>query len=314
MNPHQLELFYHVAKSKGVTRAVRQMPYGIQQPSISSQVNALERDLGVSLYERRPFKLTPAGEELFKFVEPFFGRMTEVREKLQGAAQLRIGASPIVFRDYMSPVIDSIRKQFPRLNMVLRAMNQPELIAGIEHDQLDVVISLLPDNLNPGLQCEVLIELPLVLLASKAANVVSADELWRQGKVSETLIALGPTELICQRFQETLAKIGVSWLPSIEMDSLELIETYVDAGYGLGLSVGRPETKTSTIRVLELAGFPSLRLGLLHRKSPNSNEDVRRAFLEAVRKQAALLSPSIACNSASISSRPQYKKSAARRE
>jgi len=145
----------------------------------------------VTLYERRPFKLTPAGEELFKFIEPFFGRMTQVREKLQGAAQLRIGASPIVFRDYMSPVIDSIRKQFPRLNMILRAMNQPELIAGIEHDQLDVVISLLPDNLNPGLQCEVLIELPLVLLASKAAKVTSAEELWREGKVSETLIALG---------------------------------------------------------------------------------------------------------------------------
>src|SRR5436190_1196111 len=134
-----------------------------------------------------------------------------------------------------------------------------------------MVISLLPENLNPGLQCEVLIKLPLVLLASKAASVASADELWRQGKVSETLIALGPAELICQRFQETLAKIGVSWLPSIEMDSLELIETYVDAGYGLGLSVGRPETETTTNRVLELAGFPSLPLGLLYRKSPNSN-------------------------------------------
>jgi DNA-binding transcriptional LysR family regulator len=292
MNPHQLELFYHVAKSKGVTRAVRQMPYGIQQPSISAQVNALERDLGVTLYERRPFKLTPAGEELFKFVEPFFGRLTEVREKLQGAAQLRIGASPIVFRDYMSPVIESIRKQFPRLNMILRAMNQPELIAGIEQDQLDVVISLLPENLSPSLACEVLLDLPLVLLAPKAARVRSASELWRQSKVSETLIALGPTELVCQRFQETLARLGVSWLPSIEMDSLELIETYVEAGYGLGLSVGRPQSKTSAskIRVIDLQGFPSLQLGLMHRKTLNSNDDVKRAFLEEVRKQAAHLS------------------------
>src|ERR1041385_4275865 len=116
MNPHQLELFYHVAKFKGVSRAARQMPYGIQQPSVSAQVNALERDLGVTLYERRPFKLTPAGEEHFLFVEPFFGRITEVREKLQGAARIRIGASPIVFRDYLSPVIESIRTQFPDLN------------------------------------------------------------------------------------------------------------------------------------------------------------------------------------------------------
>jgi DNA-binding transcriptional LysR family regulator len=236
--------------------------------------------------------LTPAGEELFKFVEPFFGKITEVREKLQGAAQLRIGASPIVFRDYLSPVIESMRKQFPRLNMILRALNQPELIAGIEQDQLDVVISLLPESLSPSLECEVLLELPLVLLAPGATKVRSADELWQQGRVSETLIALGPTELICQRFQETLAKMGVSWLPNIEMDSLELIESYVDAGYGLGLSVGRPKSKmASSIRVIELPCFPSLRLGLMYRKNLNSNDEVKQAFLREVHKQAARLSP-----------------------
>src|SRR3954452_1234794 len=111
MSPQQLELFYYVAKSKGVSRAARQMPYGIQQPSISAQVNALERDLGVTLYERRPFKLAPAGEQLFKYVDSFFGKMTEVRQQLRGAAQIRIGASPIVFRDYLPPVLDAIRRK-----------------------------------------------------------------------------------------------------------------------------------------------------------------------------------------------------------
>lgn len=292
MNPHQLELFYHVAKSKGVSRAVRQMPYGIQQPSISAQVNALERDLGVTLYERRPFKLTPAGEELFSFVEPFFGRIPEVRKKLQGAAQLRIGASPIVFRDYMSPVLEAVRKQFPKLHMIMRAMNQPELIAGIEQDQLDVVISLLQDDLSPALECEVLLELPLVLLVPRTSKIRSAEGLWQQEKVSEPLIALGPTELVCQKFQGSLARLGVSWLPSIEMDSLELIETYVEAGYGIGLSVGRPESKSISprIRVIELAEFPFLQLGLMCRKNVNPNDHVKQTFMEEIRKQAARFS------------------------
>ena len=312
MNPHQLELFYHVAKSKGVSRAVRQMPYGIQQPSISAQVNALERDLGVTLYERRPFKLTLAGEELFKFVEPFFGRITEVREKLLGAAQLRIGASPIVFRDYMSPVIESIRNKFPRLNMIMRALNQPELLAAIEQDQLDVVISLLPDDLSPSLQCEVLIELPQVLLVPRASKISSAEELWHQGKVSETLIALGPTELICQKFQEKLAKIRVAWLPSIEMDSLELIERYVEAGYGVGLSIRRPDNKLSKVRVLELPEFPALRLGLMYRKNLNSNDDVKQAFIGEVRRLAAQVSSQP--TRSAVNSRLRYKTGAARRE
>ena len=72
MNIHHLELFYYVAKYEGIAGAVRNMPYGIQQPAISAQVIQLENDLGMPLFQRRPFELTPAGIELFAFVRPFF--------------------------------------------------------------------------------------------------------------------------------------------------------------------------------------------------------------------------------------------------
>ena len=229
MNPHQLELFYHVAKFKGVSRAVRHMPYGFQQPSVSAQVNALERDLGVTLYERRPFKLTPPGEELFKFVEPFFGKFAEIREKLLGAARIRIGTSPIIFRDYLPPVIEAVRRQFPGPNMILRALNQPELIDGLERDELDVVISLIPDNLSRGVRAAEIVTLPLILLVRRTSKISSARELWANGRRQEPLIALGPNELICQQFQQHLTELGISWLPKIEMDSLELIERYVES-------------------------------------------------------------------------------------
>jgi DNA-binding transcriptional LysR family regulator len=288
MNPHQLELFYHVAKCKGVSRAARQMPYGIQQPSVSAQVNALERDLGVTLYERRPFKLTPAGEELFKFVEPFFGRIAAVREKLQGAARIRIGASPIVFRDYLPPVIDSLYRRFPGMNMILRALNQPELIDSLERDELDAIISLIPDNLSQAVHAIEIIALPLILLAPKKSKIELAADLWSKVRVPEPLIALGPNELICQQFQSQLNRMGVSWLPKLEMDSLELIEKYVEAGYGFGLSVQLPAKKLSSkIRAIGLPDFPAVKLGLLHRGEPGPENKVCHAFLEAVKKQAA---------------------------
>lgn len=287
MNPHRLELFYHVAKFRGVSRAARHMPYGIQQPSISAQVIALERDLGVTLFDRRPFKLTPAGEELFRFVEPFFGRFTEVREKLQGAARIRLGASPIVFRDYLRPVIEAVRKQFPGLNMILRALNQPELIDSLERDELDVVISLIPDDLGHGMHAVEIITLPLILLALKTSKIKAAADLWSKIPIPASLIALGPDELICRRFQQMLARLGVSWLPNLEMDSLELIENYVEAGYGLGLSVRLPGKKLpSKLKALELPGFPPVKLGVLYRPDSNTEHKVRRVFLEEVKKQA----------------------------
>lgn len=287
MNPHHLELFYHVAKSGGVSRAARQMSYGIQQPSVSAQVNALERDLGVTLYERRPFKLTPAGHELFEFVKPFFGRIGEVRERIQGGAQIRLGASPILFRDHLPPVIKTVRQQFPKLTLVLRALNQPDLIEAIEHNELDVVISLIPENLSPAIRTLELVKLPLVLLALKTFRLKDAQALLRSGKVDEPLISLGPRELISQMFQQALAKTEVAWNPRVEMDSLELIEKYVEAGYGVGLSVRVPGQKVSKkIRVLDLPGFPPVRLGVLYRDEPAHSETVRQALLQAIQQEA----------------------------
>ena len=38
LNIHHLELFYYVAKHGGIMAAVRNIPYGIQQPAVSGQI------------------------------------------------------------------------------------------------------------------------------------------------------------------------------------------------------------------------------------------------------------------------------------
>src|SRR5580693_733224 len=63
MNVHHLELFFYVAKHGGIMPAVRNIPYGIQQPAVSSQMAQLEEYLGATLFQRRPFELTEVGEK-----------------------------------------------------------------------------------------------------------------------------------------------------------------------------------------------------------------------------------------------------------
>ena len=84
MNIHHLELFYYVARHGGITEAVRNIPYGIQQPAVSGQVAQLEEYLGVTLFQRRPFAVTPAGRKLYQFIEPFFAHLDRVAGELQG--------------------------------------------------------------------------------------------------------------------------------------------------------------------------------------------------------------------------------------
>src|SRR5476649_1496130 len=109
MNVHHLELFYYVAKHGGIMPAVRNIPYGIQQPAVSAQVGRLEEFLGVTLFQRRPFALTAEGEKLFAFVAPFFAGLDKISSELQGgqARQIRIGASTIVLRDHLPGLLQS---------------------------------------------------------------------------------------------------------------------------------------------------------------------------------------------------------------
>jgi hypothetical protein len=81
MNVHHLELFYYVARHGGIMEAVRNIPYGIQQPAVSGQIIQLEEFLGVTLFQRRPFSLTPQGKELYEFIKPFFENLTPMAEK-----------------------------------------------------------------------------------------------------------------------------------------------------------------------------------------------------------------------------------------
>jgi DNA-binding transcriptional LysR family regulator len=122
MNIHHLELFYYVARHGGIMAAVRNIPYGIQQPAVSGQVAQLEAYLGVTLFHRRPFALTAQGTELYDFIRPFFDNLTPVAEKLRGglAQHLRIAASEIVLRDYLPAILEALRERFPILKVSLR--------------------------------------------------------------------------------------------------------------------------------------------------------------------------------------------------
>src|SRR5271170_6911424 len=121
MNVHHLELFYYVARHGGIMPAVRNIPYGIQQPAVSAQVAQLEEHLGVSLFQRRPFALTAEGEKLYAFIAPFFSNVDRIADELQGgqARQIRIGASTIVLREHLPGLVQGVRKKFPGLKMSL---------------------------------------------------------------------------------------------------------------------------------------------------------------------------------------------------
>lgn len=290
MNIHHLELFYYVARHGGIMEAVRNMPYGIQQPAMSSQILQLEEELGVKLFQRRPFELSPAGQELYAFVRPFFGSVDQVGERLRGgvAQSLRLAAPVMALRDHLPAVLQDLRRRFPKLRLTLRAGQQPQVWSWLERHELDLAITLLEDKSPPGLNQVPLIDLPIVLLVSKACRFRSADDAFRvlsDGNPPEPLITLTPGELAPRRLREHLAGKGLEWQPDIEVTDLELIDTYVARGFGIGLTLDVPgKSFPKGTRRLPIPGLAPLQLGAAWHGKPTV---IMQELLLALRGQVS---------------------------
>jgi len=271
VNIHHLELFYHVARSGGISAAVRNMPYGIQQPAVSGQILQLEESLGVKLFDRSPFRLTAAGEELEAFVRPFFDNLKEVAERLRVRAvpQLRIGASELVLRSHLPVVIQQMKQQHPGLRLALRSGFQPELEAALRDREIDLGIIPLRGKLPAQTRCLRLMRLPLVLLVPKKSKIKSAAALLAQKRPTEPLICLPPTESISQVFQRGLKQRGIVWPLAIEASSMELITQYVANGDGVGVNIAIPDVvRHPKVRVLPLDEFDRLELAAVWQGAP----------------------------------------------
>jgi DNA-binding transcriptional LysR family regulator len=286
MNIHHLELFYYVAKYGGISEAARNMPYGIQQPAISGQLIQLEEFLGVTLFQRRPFALTPAGGELYQYVEPFFGKLDAITQKLQGGTvhHIRIGASEIVLRDHLPALMRMIREKFPLLRFMLREGYQPEIESWLDRQEIDLGLTLLGERQPPGITTVPLLRMPLMLMVPRKSRLKSAEDLWKMDRIEEALITLPAYEAMCRNFQQGLSRKGIDWFPSIQVSSLKLIETYVASGYGIGLFLDIPKTRLSPeVRSLPLPDFEPVSFGALWRGKASPVIDV---FLEAIKLRA----------------------------
>ena len=285
-NLHHIELFYHVARAGGISAAVRSMPYGIQQPAVSGQILELEKDLGVRLFQRRPFQLTPAGRELLDFCAPFFGELGNVTARISGKAakHLRIAAPTMVIRDHLPDVLAQVKKSCPDLDLTLLDSVHTEILERLEREEIDLAITDFDGKPPTGTQHCQLLELPLVLFLPPGCKVTKKG---LQGLIHQYPLISPPTDHpIARLFSKALAKRDLHWHAGIEVSTLDLTLAYVARGFGIGIGVRALSTALPKgVQIHELKGFPSLRIAALWRGKINPLAQQALDHLKTAAKQ-----------------------------
>jgi len=181
------------------------MPYGIQPSTIIRQLCELERQTGLCLYERRPFKLTSAGENLFAFLKPLFEDLPRLVERLRKGEPefVRLGASPVVLRDYLPSILRLLSRDFPELRLTCNEGLQSQIEVWLKDKVIDLAVTVLEGDLPSGYLCEPLLRLPMVLLVPDGAGIRSAAELWQQDgddrRLVRALVTLSRQQWLTER-------------------------------------------------------------------------------------------------------------------
>jgi LysR family transcriptional activator of nhaA len=137
--------YFHVAATAGsVANAAQRL--GVTQPTVSEQVKALERVLGITLFERQPsgLKLTEAGRITFEHTSIMFRAGERLAEALGHKAPvaphtLKVGISGAVGRstttDFMMPLL-----ALPGCVPSIRAGDTMELMRELRTGELDLLL------------------------------------------------------------------------------------------------------------------------------------------------------------------------------
>jgi DNA-binding transcriptional LysR family regulator len=187
----QLRYFLMVAKEQNFTRAAEKLH--IAQPPLSRQIQQLEEQLGVVLFERgsRPVRLTDAGRVLFNqaaHVLESVDEITNMAQRLRDAErpQLRVGLVPSTLYGKLPDVIRRYRAARPQVELVPLEMMTLEQIVALKEGRIDVGFGRIPFD-DPAVERTLLRNERLVV-------AMPANHLWaaRRGAIALAQMATEP--------------------------------------------------------------------------------------------------------------------------
>ena len=134
MELRHLRYFVAVAEEGHITRAAERL--GMQQPPLSQQIKALEKELDVQLFRRkaRGVELTEAGRTLLDDARAILARVGRAVETTRRTARgeqgrLCVGIPPTgPFHPFVPAVIRAFREAFPLVSVTLEECLRTEAL------------------------------------------------------------------------------------------------------------------------------------------------------------------------------------------
>lgn len=262
MESRHLRTFRAVASSLSFTRASTELGYA--QSSITSHIQALEKELGVPLFDRlgKRVALTEAGKRLHEYAGKLVNLEEEARAVVSGDGQpsgtLSISAAETHCTYRLPPILSEFRTRYQDVRLILRPSRSgaldDELKRGLNDGSVDLAFIMEEPVESPNLLVEPLVPEPALIVAPPDHPLASLPAVGPRDFAGEAVLLTEEGCAYRRLFEGANKNVAPETGPTIlEFASVEAIKQCCVAGTGIAvLSAASVEKDINRGRLVEL--------------------------------------------------------------
>lgn len=261
MELRQLRAFYTIAQVNNFTHAAEILGYA--QPSITTQIQLLEEELGAKLFERigRKVILTNEGNSFLHYATEIL-RLAEESATLftatnQPRGSLTIGAGESLTIHRLAPLLQEYRTRYPQVEIILKTGSSKDFQWWLKNNSIDVAFILGPELDQSELITQQLTLESAVAIVSSTHPLATKKKISPQDLNDETLIL---SERGCNYrtlLDNIIREASLHPASIMESSSFTIMKQFVANGFGIAflpLFAVEQELQNNQLTVLHWMG------------------------------------------------------------
>ncbi|WP_423460368.1 LysR family transcriptional regulator [Ottowia sp. VDI28] len=229
--------FQEVARCGSIRAAAERL--FVTPSALSRELQKLEDDLGVVLFERRArgMVLTAAGKIYLNHVRDSLNGIERMRSELDALQNLHRGHVSILSvegyaSDFLAPSIAQFQDDYPNITFALRITGASAVVSGIANGEADIGLVF---NLQPSEDMHSVLHLHVPLLAVMApGHPLARRKSLTLSQLASQRLALPDTSFGMRRLidlQSQMSKVRLA--PALEANSLAVLRAFARTGGGI---------------------------------------------------------------------------------
>jgi len=269
----QLKGFCAVVETRSVSKAANRL--SLTQPTVSLQVQSLERDLRTRLFERRgpKIELTFEGQLLYELARPLVEGLTaldqnfEARRNNVEQGRLAIAAGESTIHYVLPRAVQQFSSEHPGISLALNNVTGHQGLQQLRDRLVDFCVGPILDT-PPDIVFEPVVAFDPVLI-TPLGHPLSRLRKVSLRDISEYPLILPPRHLSTWRQVEMVfLQHRLPYEVRLEMGGWEVIKRYVELGMGISIVMNVCLTGRERLEVISAGKyFPKRVYGIVQLKS-----------------------------------------------